>query len=206
MILNMWHFHMIPKSPVLSDVHFSIKAGQRIGICGPTGGGKSTVVSLIPRFYDPTKGTCFDRWRRHYRLSIAWRHGLAGSDSICITGYGSFFGTVRDNIAYGKQGATQEEIEAAAKMANADEFIAKMPHGYDTMVGERGLTLSGGQRQRIGIARAIIRNSPILILDEPTAALDTESEKLVMEALGTFDERPYGYHYCTQTQYHSGCR
>jgi ABC-type multidrug transport system fused ATPase/permease subunit len=94
-----------------------------------------------------------------------------------------FFGTVRDNIAYGKIGATQEEIEAAAKMANADEFIAKMAHGYDTMVGERGLTLSGGQRQRIGIARAIIRNSPILILDEPTAALDTESEKLVMEAL-----------------------
>jgi subfamily B ATP-binding cassette protein MsbA len=94
-----------------------------------------------------------------------------------------FFGTVRDNISYGKQGATQEEIEAAAKMANADEFISKMAHGYDTMVGERGLTLSGGQRQRIGIARAIIRNSPILILDEPTAALDTESEKLVMEAL-----------------------
>ena len=94
-----------------------------------------------------------------------------------------FFGTIRDNIAYGKAGATQEEIEAAAKMANADEFIAKMPHGYDTMVGERGLTLSGGQRQRIGIARAIVRNSPILILDEPTAALDTESEKLVMEAL-----------------------
>ncbi len=94
-----------------------------------------------------------------------------------------FFGTVRDNIAYGKQGATQAEIEAAAKMANADEFIAKMAHGYDTMVGERGLTLSGGQRQRIGIARAIIRNSPILILDEPTAALDTESEKLVMEGL-----------------------
>jgi subfamily B ATP-binding cassette protein MsbA len=90
---------------------------------------------------------------------------------------------VRDNIAYGKQGATQNEIEAAAKMANADEFIRTMSHGYDTMVGERGLTLSGGQRQRIGIARAIIRNSPILILDEPTAALDTESEKLVMEAL-----------------------
>ncbi len=94
-----------------------------------------------------------------------------------------FFGTIRENIAYGKDGATQEEIEAAAKMANADEFIAKMAHGYDTMVGERGLTLSGGQRQRIGIARAIVRNSPILILDEPTAALDTESEKLVMEGL-----------------------
>ena len=95
----------------------------------------------------------------------------------------SFVGTIRDNIAYGRPDATPEEIVAAAKMANAHEFISQMPHGYDSMVGERGLTLSGGQRQRIGIARAVVRNSPILILDEPTAALDTESEKLVMEAL-----------------------
>jgi ABC-type multidrug transport system fused ATPase/permease subunit len=94
-----------------------------------------------------------------------------------------FFGTVLENIAYGRPDATAEEIIEAAKMANAHEFISQMPHGYDTMVGERGLTLSGGQRQRLGIARAIIRNSPILILDEPTAALDTDSEKLVMEAL-----------------------
>jgi subfamily B ATP-binding cassette protein MsbA len=94
-----------------------------------------------------------------------------------------FRGTVRDNIAYGRPSATEAEIAEAAKLANADEFIARMPDGYSTMVGERGLTLSGGQRQRIGIARAIIRNAPILILDEPTAALDTESEKLVIEAL-----------------------
>ena len=94
-----------------------------------------------------------------------------------------FRGTVREIIAYGRPGATNEEIENAAKLANADEFITKMPHGFDTLVGERGSTLSGGQRQRIGIARAIVRNSPILLLDEPTAALDTESEKLVMEAL-----------------------
>jgi subfamily B ATP-binding cassette protein MsbA len=94
-----------------------------------------------------------------------------------------FYGSVAENIAYGKPGATHEEIINAAKLANAEEFISKMPHGYDTLVGERGLTLSGGQRQRIGIARAIIRDSPILILDEPTAALDTESEKIVMEAL-----------------------
>jgi subfamily B ATP-binding cassette protein MsbA len=94
-----------------------------------------------------------------------------------------FCGTVRDNIAYGRPGATDEEIIEAAKLANAHEFIARMPKGYDSMVGERGLTLSGGQRQRIGIARAIIRNAPILILDEPTAALDTESEKLVIDAL-----------------------
>ena len=95
-----------------------------------------------------------------------------------------FRGTIRDNIAYGRPGiATEEEIVAAAKLANADEFIAKMPQGYDTVVGERGDTLSGGQRQRIGIARAVIRNNPILILDEPTAALDTESERLVIEGL-----------------------
>ncbi len=94
-----------------------------------------------------------------------------------------FRGTVRDNIAYGRDGATEAEIIEAAKLANADEFIARMPHGYDTMVGERGDTLSGGQRQRIGIARALVRNNPILILDEPTAALDTESERLVIEAL-----------------------
>jgi ABC-type multidrug transport system fused ATPase/permease subunit len=99
-----------------------------------------------------------------------------------------FRGTVRENIAYGRAGATNEEILLAAKLANADEFIARMPNGYDSIVGDRGDTLSGGQRQRIGIARAIIRNNPILILDEPTAALDTESEKLVIEALGRLME------------------
>lgn len=176
-------FSYDPESPVLSDVHFSIKAGQRIGICGPTGGGKSTVVSLIPRFYDPTKGRVLIDGIDITEYLLHGDTGLRDQIAFVLQDTVLFFGTVRDNIAYGKQGATQEEIEAAAKMANADEFISKMAHGYDTMVGERGLTLSGGQRQRIGIARAIIRNSPILILDEPTAALDTESEKLVMEAL-----------------------
>ena len=109
--------------------------------------------------------------------AISSRIGFVLQDTVL------FRGTVRDNIAYGRPTATEAEIVEAAKLANADEFIAKMPDGYNTMVGERGLTLSGGQRQRIGIARAIIRNAPILILDEPTAALDTESEKLVMEAL-----------------------
>ena len=170
-------------SPVLRDVHFSIKAGQRIGICGPTGGGKSTVVSLIPRFYDPSVGKVFIDGVDITDFQLHGDKGLRDQIAFVLQDTVLFFGTIRDNIAYGKQGATQAEIEAAAKMANADEFIAKMPKGYDTWVGERGLTLSGGQRQRIGIARAIIRNSPILILDEPTAALDTESEKLVMEAL-----------------------
>jgi subfamily B ATP-binding cassette protein MsbA len=170
-------------NPILRDVHFSIKAGQRIGICGPTGGGKSTVVSLIPRFYDPVKGRVLIDGMDITDYQLHGDKGLRDQIAFVLQDTVLFFGTIRDNIAYGKQGATQEEIEAAAKMANADEFIAKMPKGYDTWVGERGLTLSGGQRQRIGIARAIIRNSPILILDEPTAALDTESEKLVMEAL-----------------------
>jgi ABC-type multidrug transport system fused ATPase/permease subunit len=172
-----------PDSPVLSDVHFSIQAGQRIGICGPTGGGKSTVVSLIPRFYDPSKGRVIIDGVDITDYQLHGDRGLRDQIAFVLQDTVLFYGTIRDNIAYGKQGATQVEIEAAAKMANADEFIAKMPKGYDTWVGERGLTLSGGQRQRIGIARAIIRNSPILILDEPTAALDTESEKLVMEAM-----------------------
>jgi subfamily B ATP-binding cassette protein MsbA len=167
-------------SPVLRDVSFSIQPGQRVGIVGPTGGGKSTIVSLIPRFYDPTAGqvTIDGVELREYTLDGLRRQiGFVLQDTVL------FRGTIRENIAYGRPGATQPEIEQAARLANAEEFIARMPHGFDTMVGERGSTLSGGQRQRIGIARAVIRNSPILILDEPTAALDTESERLVMEAL-----------------------
>jgi ABC-type multidrug transport system fused ATPase/permease subunit len=166
--------------PVLKDVSFTIKQGQLAGVVGTTGGGKSTVVSLIPRFYDPTSGCVrIDGVDiREYKL-----HPLRDQIGFVLQDTVLFRGTIRDNIAYGRPGATQKEIEEAAKLANADEFISRMPHGYDTMVGERGLTLSGGQRQRIGIARAVIRNTPILILDEPTAALDTESERLVIEAL-----------------------
>lgn len=168
------------ESPILFNTDFKIESGQRIGICGPTGSGKSTVVSLIARFYDPTAGRILidDIDISDYVLDkLRSQIGYVLQDTIL------FFGSVRENIAYGKPDATEEEILDAAKLAHADEFINKMPHGYDTLVGERGVTLSGGQKQRIGIARAIVRNSPILILDEPTAALDTESEKLVMEAL-----------------------
>jgi ABC-type multidrug transport system fused ATPase/permease subunit len=169
-----------PKEPVLKDVSFRIAPGQSVGVVGTTGGGKSTVVSLIPRFYDPSAGsvTIDGIEVRDYRL-----HGLRGSIGFVLQDTVLFRGTVRDNIAYGRPSATHDEIAEAAKLANADEFIVRMPNGYDTLVGDRGLTLSGGQRQRIGIARAIIRQSPILILDEPTAALDTESEKLVIDAL-----------------------
>ena len=167
-------------APVLKDVNFKIQAGQLVGLVGSTGGGKSTIVSLIPRFYDPSGGVIkIDGVDiREFKF-----HAMREQIGYVLQETVLFEGTVRDNIAYGREGVTEEQIVEAAKLANADEFIARMPHGYDTMVGERGETLSGGQRQRIGIARAVIRNNPILILDEPTAALDTESERLVIEAL-----------------------
>jgi ABC-type multidrug transport system fused ATPase/permease subunit len=167
-------------APVLRDVSFNIQPGQMIGVVGPTGGGKSTIMSLIPRFYDPGAGKILMDGIdvRDYRLqTLRDQIGYVLQETVL------FRGSVRDNIAYGRAGATEEEIIEAAKLANADEFIARMPDGYKTLVGDRGDTLSGGQRQRIGIARAIIRNNPVLILDEPTAALDTESERLVVEAL-----------------------
>src|SRR6201996_5145525 len=166
--------------PVLHEVSFAIEPGQVVGIVGPTGSGKSTVLSLLPRFYDPL----FGRVRidginvADYKLAaLRSQIGFVLQDTML------FPGTVRDNIAYGRPEATEGELLAAAKVATADEFISRMLLGYDTMVGERGYSLSGGQSQRIAIARAVIRNSPILVLDEPTAALDTESEHLVIEAL-----------------------
>jgi len=168
------------KNPVLQDVSFTIKPGQLVGIVGPTGSGKSTVVSLIPRFYDPVKGTVRIDGHdvRDFKLKSLREHiGYVLQDTAL------FRGTIAENIAFGRPTASREEIIAAAELANAHEFISKMAQGYDTMVGERGSTLSGGQRQRIGIARVMVRNNPILLLDEPTAALDSESEKLVIEAL-----------------------
>jgi subfamily B ATP-binding cassette protein MsbA len=166
--------------PVLRDITFSVAPGQTVGIVGPTGSGKSTLVSLIPRFRDVESGSiridggdiC------DYRL-----HGLRCQIGFVLQETVLLRGTIRDNIAFGRPDATDEEIIEAAKLANADEFIAKMPDGYDSFVGDRGSTLSGGQRQRIGIARALVRDNPILILDEPTAALDAESENKVIEAL-----------------------
>jgi subfamily B ATP-binding cassette protein MsbA len=166
--------------PVLRDVSFTVTPGQMIGVVGPTGSGKSTIMSLIPRFYDPSAGCVkvdgIDV--RDFRLqALRDQIGYVLQETVL------FRGTVAENIAYGRAGATENDVIAAARAANADEFISRMPNGYKSMVGDRGDTLSGGQRQRIGIARAIIRNNPILILDEPTAALDTESERLVIEAL-----------------------
>ena len=173
-------FSYHPDAPVLKDVTFSIAPGQFLGVVGVTGGGKSTIVSLIPRFYDPTAGRILIDGAdvRDYKVK-----GLRDQIGFVLQDTVLFRGTIRENIAYGRPDATETEIVESAKLANAHEFIDKMPQRYDTPVGERGLTLSGGQRQRIGIARALIRDSPILILDEPTAALDSESEKLVMDGL-----------------------
>ena len=167
-------------TPVLRDISFQVAPGQFVGIVGPTGSGKSTIASLIPRFYDVTAGrVLLDGVDvRDYRLQ-----GLREKFAFVLQDTLLFRGTVRENIAYGRPEATDEEVVVAARLANAAEFIERMPQGYETMVGERGLTLSGGQRQRLGIARAIIRNSAVLILDEPTAALDQEAEERVMSAL-----------------------
>jgi subfamily B ATP-binding cassette protein MsbA len=169
-----------PKVPVLRDITFTISEGQMVGIVGPTGSGKSTVVSLIPRFRDVDTGTITIDGTdiRDYTLrGLRSQIGFVLQDTVLLRG------TVRDNIAFGRPDATESQIVEAARLANAHEFIVRMPDGYDSRVGERGATLSGGQRQRIGIARALIRDNPILILDEPTAALDAESEHLVVEAL-----------------------
>ena len=168
------------KNPVLLDVSFTINPGQLVGIVGPTGSGKSTVFSMISRFYDPSKGTIRIDGHdvRDLKLkSLRDQIGYVLQETVL------FHGTIAENIAFGRVSASREEIIKAAELANAHEFISKMAQGYDTLVGERGSTLSGGQRQRIGIARVMIRNNPILLLDEPTAALDSESEKLVIEAL-----------------------
>ncbi|MGH9141658.1 MAG: ABC transporter ATP-binding protein [Vicinamibacterales bacterium] len=169
-----------PEAPLLRDVSFSVRPGQFVGVVGATGSGKSTIVSLIPRFYDPTAGRILIDGSdiRDYTLQGTRRQiGFVLQETVL------FRGSIRDNIAYGRSHATEAQIRSAAQLANADEFIAKMPAGDEAPVGERGITLSGGQRQRLGIARAFIRNAPILILDEPPAALDTESEQLVMDGL-----------------------
>ncbi|MBV9670049.1 MAG: ABC transporter ATP-binding protein [Acidobacteriales bacterium] len=167
-------------APILQDVSFTIEPGKMVALVGPTGAGKTTIVSLISRFYDPTSGTVkIDGTdvRRFKQESL--RQQISWVLQDCVL----FHSTIWQNIAYGKPTATGSEIMRAAELANASEFIDKLPNGYDTLVGERGATLSGGQRQRLAIARAIIRNAPILILDEPTSGLDAASEKLVFEAL-----------------------
>ena len=174
------HFSYNGGEPVLKDVSFRIEPGQVAALVGPSGMGKTTISSLIPRFYDPTSGTIKIDGNdiRNFKLQ-----SLREQISFVLQETLLFRASVWDNIAYGKPNAKPKEIVEAARLANAEEFIEKLPQGYSTMIGERGASLSGGQRQRIAIARAIIRNTPILIFDEPTSGLDAEAEQTVMEAL-----------------------
>ena len=165
---------------VLSHVSFEVKPGEMIAFVGPSGAGKSTVASLLPRFYDVTSGSISidgEDIRKVTLNSLREQVGIVPQETVL------FNGTVYDNILYGRLDATREEVEAAAKAANAHNFIMGLPEGYQTMLGDRGVNISGGQRQRISIARAILKNPQILILDEATSALDTESERVVQEAL-----------------------
>jgi ATP-binding cassette, subfamily B, bacterial len=173
-------FNYVPDTPILEDVSFAIEPGQLTALVGPTGAGKTSVISLIARFYDPVSGTVkIDGTdiRRFQQKSLRQQLSFVLQETML------FHAPVWQNIAYGKPEASRQEIVRAAEFANASEFIEKLPEGYDTVLGERGMTLSGGQRQRIAIARAVIRDTPILIMDEPTSGLDAGSEKLVFEAL-----------------------
>ena len=165
---------------ILHDVSFSAKPGQAIALVGPSGAGKSTVASLLPRFYDVTEGAIFVDGHDVRDVTLA---SLREQVGIVPQETNLFNDTVYNNIRYGRLDATRDEVIAAAKAANADEFIQQLPKGYDTQLGDRGVNISGGQRQRISIARAILKNPRILILDEATSALDTESERIVQEAL-----------------------
>ncbi len=169
-----------PGRPVLRGVSLQARPGETLAIVGATGAGKTTLVNLVPRFFDPWEGrvTVDGHDVRDVRL-----RDLREQIAIVLQEPFLFPLSIADNIAYGRPAAARAEIEAAARVANAHEFIARMPQGYDSVIGERGATLSGGERQRISIARALLKDAPILILDEPTSALDAETERLVLEAL-----------------------
>jgi subfamily B ATP-binding cassette protein MsbA len=166
--------------PVLTDVSFTIPKGRVVALVGPSGAGKTTIADLLPRFHDPSSGRVLlddVPLTRIRRRSLRALLGVVSQDTVLLNN------TVFANIAYGSPGATRDRVEAAAEAANAAAFIRQLPQGYDTVLGERGTRLSGGQRQRIAIARALLRDPPILILDEATSALDTESERLVQQAI-----------------------
>jgi ABC-type multidrug transport system fused ATPase/permease subunit len=175
-----FHYASRPEMPVLRGVSFHAAPGQRIALVGPSGAGKSTIAALLLRFYDPTSGHVRIDGLPAAELPLA---SLRDHMAIVPQEVLLFGGSIRENIAYGRPGASDAEVEEAARQANALAFIRSFPDGMDTVVGERGIQLSGGQRQRIAIARAVLKDPAILILDEATSALDSESERLVQEAL-----------------------
>ena len=169
-----------PDVPIFRNFSLRVGAGQTVALVGESGGGKSTVISLLTRFYDPEGGVVELDGMDVRSLNVSWLRsqiGLVSQEPVL------FNATIGENIAYGKAGATQAEIEAAARAANAHDFIAGFPQGYSTTVGDKGAQLSGGQKQRVAIARALIRDPTVLLLDEATSALDTESERVVQAAL-----------------------
>jgi subfamily B ATP-binding cassette protein MsbA len=168
------------EKPVLQAVNLTVKAGQLVALVGSSGSGKTTLANLLPRFYDPQTGTVFIGGTDIREVATK---ELRGQVAVVTQETILFHDTIRGNIAVGRPGATNEEIEAAARRANAHQFILEKPDGYDAIVGEKGVALSGGQRQRLSIARAILKDAPILILDEATNALDAESERAVQEQL-----------------------
>jgi ABC-type multidrug transport system fused ATPase/permease subunit len=175
-----FHYSTRPDMPVLMHVNIEARPGERIALVGPSGAGKSTIASLVLRYYEPDSGTVLidGKDAREYPLTALRDRMAIVPQEVLLFG-----GSIRENIAYGRPDATQQEIDAAARKANAHEFVSSFPEGYDTIVGERGVQLSGGQRQRIAIARAVLKDPAILILDEATSSLDTASERLVQEAL-----------------------
>jgi ATP-binding cassette subfamily B protein/subfamily B ATP-binding cassette protein MsbA len=169
-----------PGRPVLRDVSLEILPGQTVAVVGATGAGKTTLAGLVPRFFDPWEGRVLIDGHdvRDVRLrSLRGQVGLVLQDSFL------FPWSVAENIAYGRPGASPDDIEVAARAANLHDFIQRLPRGYDSVIGERGTTLSGGERQRLAVARALLKNAPVLILDEPTSALDAQTEQLFLQAL-----------------------
>jgi ABC-type multidrug transport system fused ATPase/permease subunit len=173
-------FHYNADEPVLKNISFAANPGEMIAEVGPTGVGKTIIVSLIERFYDPQSGSIKIDGDDIKNLTV---ESLRSQISMVLQDVFLFNGTIAENIAYSVKDAAKEQIEQAAKIACADEFIAQMPDGYETLIGERGVRLSGGQKQRLSIARAVLRNTPILILDEATSSVDMETELIIQQAI-----------------------